>query len=58
MLVAGTFGAGHFSFNFRLVGDVLNAMKDLAKSSMTVVVETGDPRQVTANPQHAAPRSC
>ncbi|MET3810087.1 amino acid ABC transporter ATP-binding protein [Arthrobacter sp. UYEF3] len=60
-----------------LVGDVLNVMKDLAKSGMTmivvtheigfarevgdrltfmdggVVVESGDPREVLANPQHA-----
>jgi len=60
-----------------LVGDVLNVMKDLAKSGMTmivvtheigfarevgdsltfmdggVVVETGDPREIIANPQHA-----
>lgn len=60
-----------------LVGDVLNVMKDLAKSGMTmivvtheigfarevgdtltfmdggVVVESGDPRQVIADPQHA-----
>jgi polar amino acid transport system ATP-binding protein len=60
-----------------LVGDVLNVMKDLAKSGMTmivvtheigcardvgdrltfmdggVVVETGDPREVLSNPQHA-----
>ncbi|MFI5085486.1 MAG: amino acid ABC transporter ATP-binding protein [Actinomycetales bacterium] len=60
-----------------LVGDVLNVMKDLAKSGMTmivvtheigfarevgdtltfmdagVVVESGDPRAVIANPQHA-----
>ncbi|WP_051389236.1 amino acid ABC transporter ATP-binding protein [Arthrobacter sp. 35W] len=60
-----------------LVGDVLNVMKDLAKSGMTmivvtheigfarevgdtltfmdggVVVETGNPRQIIANPQHA-----
>ncbi len=59
-----------------LVGDVLNVMKDLAKSGMTmivvtheigfarevgdrltfmdggVVVESGDPREVLANPQH------
>jgi polar amino acid transport system ATP-binding protein len=59
-----------------LVGDVLNVMKDLAKSGMTmivvtheigfarevgdtltfmdggVVVETGDPREIIANPQH------
>jgi polar amino acid transport system ATP-binding protein len=60
-----------------LVGDVLNVMKDLAKSGMTmivvtheigfarevgdtltfmdagVVVESGDPREIIANPQHA-----
>ncbi|WP_326498034.1 amino acid ABC transporter ATP-binding protein [Arthrobacter sp. FX8] len=60
-----------------LVGDVLNVMKDLAKSGMTmivvtheigfarevgdtltfmdggVVVESGDPRGIIANPQHA-----
>ncbi|MFH5878487.1 amino acid ABC transporter ATP-binding protein [Arthrobacter sp. NA-172] len=60
-----------------LVGDVLNVMKDLAKSGMTmivvtheigfarevgdtltfmdggVVVESGDPRDIIANPQHA-----
>ncbi|WP_303693621.1 amino acid ABC transporter ATP-binding protein [Arthrobacter sp. DNA4] len=60
-----------------LVGDVLNVMKDLAKSGMTmivvtheigfarevgdtltfmdggVVVESGDPRAIIANPQHA-----
>ncbi|WP_432393411.1 amino acid ABC transporter ATP-binding protein [Pseudarthrobacter sp. L19] len=60
-----------------LVGDVLNVMKDLAKSGMTmivvtheigfarevgdrltfmdggVVVESGDPREVLSNPQHA-----
>lgn len=60
-----------------LVGDVLNVMKDLAQSGMTmivvtheigfarevgdrltfmddgVVVESGDPREVLANPQHA-----
>ncbi len=60
-----------------LVGDVLNVMKDLAKSGMTmivvtheigfarevgdtltfmdagVVVESGDPRELIANPQHA-----
>ena len=60
-----------------LVGDVLNVMKVLAKSGMTmivvtheigfarevgdsltfmdggVVVETGDPREIIANPQHA-----
>jgi len=59
-----------------LVGDVLNVMKDLAKSGMTmivvtheigfarevgdrltfmdggIVVESGDPREVLANPQH------
>ena len=59
-----------------LVGDVLNVMKDLAKSGMTmvvvtheigfarevgdtltfmdggVVVESGNPRDVIANPQH------
>jgi polar amino acid transport system ATP-binding protein len=59
-----------------LVGDVLNVMKDLAKSGMTmivvtheigfarevgdrltfmdggVVVESGDPREIIANPQH------
>jgi polar amino acid transport system ATP-binding protein len=59
-----------------LVGDVLNVMKDLAKSGMTmivvtheigfarevgdrltfmdggVVVESGDPREILANPQH------
>ncbi|MFJ3956000.1 amino acid ABC transporter ATP-binding protein [Arthrobacter sp. NPDC090010] len=60
-----------------LVGDVLNVMKDLARSGMTmivvtheigfarevgdtltfmdggVVVESGDPREIIANPQHA-----
>ncbi|MBW4094170.1 MAG: amino acid ABC transporter ATP-binding protein [Acidobacteria bacterium] len=60
-----------------LVGDVLNVMKDLAKSGMTmivvtheigfarevgdtltfmdagVVLESGDPREIIANPQHA-----
>jgi len=60
-----------------LVGDVLNVMKDLAKSGMTmivvtheigfarevgdtltfmdggVVIESGDPRQMIAAPQHA-----
>ncbi|WP_028267535.1 amino acid ABC transporter ATP-binding protein [Arthrobacter sp. MA-N2] len=60
-----------------LVGDVLNVMKDLAKSGMTmivvtheigfarevgdtltfmdggIVVETGDPREIITNPQHA-----
>jgi polar amino acid transport system ATP-binding protein len=60
-----------------LVGDVLNVMKDLAKSGMTMivvtheigfarevgdrltfmdggmVVESGDPREIIANPQHA-----
>ena len=52
-----------------LVGDVLNVMKDLAKSGMTiivgidhvmlagsVVVESGDPRQMIADPQHARTR--
>jgi len=63
-----------------LVGDVLNVMKDLAKSGMTmivvtheigfarevgdtltfmdggVVVESGDPRQLIADPQHARTR--
>jgi polar amino acid transport system ATP-binding protein len=64
-----------------LVGDVLNVMKDLAKSGMTmvvvtheigfarevgdtltfmdggVVVESGNPRDVIANPQHERTRS-
>jgi polar amino acid transport system ATP-binding protein len=63
-----------------LVGDVLNVMKDLARSGMTmivvtheigfarevgdtltfmdggVVVESGDPRQLIADPQHARTR--